>query len=524
MFLTNNVTFIGSVSYRRKSADEKYLFAYEHRSREALTTIEIFIQNHFSNFIFVLLEEKRLNPIPMKALCILFLLLIFNQSFAQDIPEKVVTSKVVEATVFLKGAQVLRSEKVTLTKGESIVKFTNLSPFIAPKSIQLKAGDELTVLGINHQQNFLDKSVKSEELLVLDKKLDDVDKKIELENTYLSILQEEIAFLQTNRLIGGKNETLNVATLKQAAEYYGSQLTALKLQTIERTGSVTGKVMDSEGQGLPGVTIIVSGSTIGTVSNFGGNYSLTLPNRASQLAYSSVGYISQTLSITADVMNVLMREDQVALNELVVTASGISNNRLKRMKGNEEVNFDVAIGQSPPMESIPLPIAQVENQTAINFEINTPYSIKSDSKNYTVDMVTYELPAFYQYFAVPKANNSAYLIAGVTDWEQYQLLEGEANVFFEQTFVGKSLLDVRYASDTLEISLGRDKMVTIEREKEKDFTEKSFLGGKKSATRLWKTTIKNNKSQPISMVVLDQVPVSTLEEIEVFLLLTVNTG
>jgi len=577
----------------------------------------------------------------MKALSILFLLLIFNQSFAQEIPEKVVTSKVVEATVFLKGAQVLRREKVTLTKGESIVKFTNLSPFIAPKSIQLKAAGELTVLGINHQQNFLDKSVKSEELLVLEKKLEDVDKKIELENTYLSILQEEIAFLQTNRLIGGKNETLNVATLKQAAEYYGSQLTALKLQTIERTstikellehknnlqsqinslsgekefstgevlirvdakmpatfsfelsylvdnagwfpsydirakdinspvnlhykanvkqdtkvdwdnikltfssaepsvsgvapelqpyllnyntpppsysqrtGSVTGKVMDSEGQGLPGVTIIVSGSTIGTVSDFGGNYSLTLPNRASQLTYSSVGYISQTLPITADVMNVLMREDQVALNELVVTASGISNNRLKRMKGKEEVNFDVAIGQTPPMESIPLPIAQVENQTAINFEINTPYSIKSDRKNYTVDMVTYELPAFYQYFAVPKANNSAYLIAGVTDWEQYQLLEGEANVFFEQTFVGKSLLDVRYALDTLEISLGRDKMVTIEREKEKDFTEKSFLGGKKSATRMWKTTIKNNKSQPISMVVLDQVPVSTLEEIEV---------
>jgi uncharacterized protein (TIGR02231 family) len=157
----------------------------------------------------------------------------------------------------------------------------------------------------------------------------------------------------------------------------------------------------------------------------------------------------------------------------------------------------------------------VENQTSINFEINTPYSIQSDSKNYTVDMVTYELPALYQYFAVPKVSNTAYLIAGITNWEQYQLLEGEANVFFEQTFVGKSLLDVRYASDTLEISLGRDKMVTIEREKESDFTEKSFLGNKKTASRLWKTTIKNNKSQPISMVVLDQVPVSTLEEIEV---------
>ncbi|GEO23997.1 DUF4139 domain-containing protein [Cyclobacterium qasimii] len=574
----------------------------------------------------------------MKALSVLLFFLIFNQSFTQEIPEKEVKSKVVEATVFLKGAQVLRKETVVLPKGESIVKFTNLSPFIAAKSIQLKAGGELTVLGINHQQNFLDKSVKSEELLKLDKDLEQVNEKIELENAYLSIAQEEITFLQTNRLIGGKNETLNVATLKQAAEYYGDQLTALKLQTIERnntikklleqknnlqnqinslagekefstgevlvrvdakvpgsysfelsylvdnagwfpsydirakdinspvslhykanvrqdtkvdwdniklsfssaepsvsgvapelkpyllnyntappsysqrTGSVTGKVIDPEGQGLPGVTINVAGSTIGTVSDFDGNYSITLPNRANQLTYSYVGYIPQTLPITADVMNVLMREDQVALNEVVATGYALN----RKMKGQEILNFKEDFDQSLPfMESIPLPIAQVENQTAINFEINSPYSIQSDSKNYTVDMVTYELPAFYQYFAVPKVNNTAYLIAGITNWEQYQLLEGEANVFFEQTFVGKSLLDVRYASDTLEISLGRDKMVAIEREKESDFTEKSFLGSKKTASRMWKTTIKNNKSQPISMVVLDQVPVSTLEEIEV---------
>tara|TARA_R110002124_G_scaffold287335_10_gene473329 strand:- start:36520 stop:38388 length:1869 start_codon:yes stop_codon:yes gene_type:complete len=574
----------------------------------------------------------------MKALSILLFFLVYNQSFAQEIPEKEVKSKVVEATVFLKSAQVLRKETVQLTKGESIVKFTNLSPFIAPKSIQLKAGDELTVLGINHQQNFLDKSVRSEELLKLDKDLEQINEKIELENTFLSIAQEEITFLQTNRLIGGKNETLNVATLKQAAEYYGNQLTALKLQTIERnstikklleeknnlqnqinslagekefatgevlvrvaakvpgsysfelsylvdnagwfpsydirakdinspvslhykanvrqdtkvdwdnikltfssaepsvsgvapelrpyllnyntapprysqtTGAVTGKVMDAEGIGLPGVNINVSGTTIGTVSDFDGNYSITLPNNASQLTYSYIGYVSQSRPIRAEVMNVVMKEDQVALDEIVVTGYGIS----KRLKGKSEgieANFDVDDAQE--LQSQPLPMAQVENQTSINFEINTPYSIQSDSKNYTVDMVTYELPAFYQYFAVPKVSNTAYLIAGITNWEQYQLLEGEANVFFEQTFVGKSLLDVRYSTDTLEISLGRDKMVTIEREKESDFTEKSFLGNKKTASRLWKTTIKNNKSQPVSMVVLDQVPVSTLEEIEV---------
>ena len=160
-------------------------------------------------------------------------------------------------------------------------------------------------------------------------------------------------------------------------------------------------------------------------------------------------------------------------------------------------------------------------QTALNdvsFEIKKPYTIKSDNESYAVDMESYELPAFQQYYAVPKINNNAYLIANISDWEKYNLLEGEANVFFEETYVGKTLLDIRYATDTLEISLGRDKQVSVKREKLKDFTTKQFIGSKKEETRAYKTVIKNNKKQAINMIVLDQIPVSQLEEIEVKLL------
>jgi hypothetical protein len=75
--------------------------------------------------------------------------------------------------------------------------------------------------------------------------------------------------------------------------------------------------------------------------------------------------------------------------------------------------------------------------------------------------------------------------------------------------VGKTLLDVRYASDTMEISLGRDKQVSVSREKTQDYTESQMLGSKKEEFRTWKTTVKNNKSQPVNMIILDQVPVST---------------
>jgi len=139
----------------------------------------------------------------------------------------------------------------------------------------------------------------------------------------------------------------------------------------------------------------------------------------------------------------------------------------------------------------------------------------SNNKNYSVDMEVYNLPANYQYYSVPKIDKDAFLIANVIEWEKYNLLEGEANIFFEDTYVGKSLLDVRYASDTLKISLGRDKNVSITREKAKEFTTKQFIGNKKEETRDWLTTVKNNKSQKINILIIDQVPVSTIEEIEV---------
>lgn len=132
-------------------------------------------------------------------------------------------------------------------------------------------------------------------------------------------------------------------------------------------------------------------------------------------------------------------------------------------------------------------------------------------------MASYSLPANYQYYSVPKINSDAFLIANITNWEKYNLLEGEANIFFEETYIGKTILDVRYATDTLQISLGRDKNVSVKREKQTKFTTKRFIGSKKEEIRDWVITVKNNKNQVINMLVYDQVPVSTLEEIKVII-------
>ncbi len=110
-------------------------------------------------------------------------------------------------------------------------------------------------------------------------------------------------------------------------------------------------------------------------------------------------------------------------------------------------------------------------------------------------MAVYQVPAYYQYYAVPKISNDAFLIAHITDWEKYNLLEGEANLFFEETFTGQTLIDTRHASDTLKISLGKDKNVGISRENLKDFTTRQFIGSKKEEIKSWRPPYATTKAR-----------------------------
>jgi len=127
----------------------------------------------------------------------------------------------------------------------------------------------------------------------------------------------------------------------------------------------------------------------------------------------------------------------------------------------------------------------------------------------------YEVKAQYEYYAAPKIEADAFLTAKVVDWQELNLLPGEANLFFEGTFLGKSLLDVSNAGDTLNLSLGKDKGVTVKRTLLKDYSSKRFIGSNKTDTRQYEIVVRNNKQQPVTIIIEDQFPISTQKEIEV---------
>ena len=279
------------------------------------------------------------------------------------------------------------------------------------------------------------------------------------------------------------------------------------------SNTVSGIVSDENDEPLVGVTVMIKGTTIGTATDLDGKYSLTIPAGGGDLQIAFIGYKTQILPINSNNINIRLEEDQQMLSEVVVVGYGVQSDASEVLQGRV-AGISVNSKSAAP-KPVPVPVAQVENTTSVEFEIKTPYTIASESKTTVVEMEHYSLPAEYEYYCVPKADKDAFLLANIVDWEQYNLLEGEANIFFENTFVGKTILDVRYMSDTLNVSLGRDKNVVIKREKVKEFTQTKFLSSKAEVTRDWKISARNNKRQPISMVLFDQIPVSTVSEIEV---------
>ena len=276
------------------------------------------------------------------------------------------------------------------------------------------------------------------------------------------------------------------------------------------SGVIKGRVLDSsDGSPLPGVNVIIKGTTVGTATDIDGYYSIPLTNNAHTLIYSFIGMESQEVSIgNNNEMDVSLNMDDRQLSEVVVTALGISRSSAPMGYSSRDYSYKKEtkkiIAASP-----------VVKQIDMEYKVTLPYTIKSDGKNQAVDMVAYDVPANYQYFCIPKLDKDAFLTAQITDWESYNFLEGEASLFFEEKYIGKTVLDTRSVNDTLEISLGRDKNIIVTREKVKDFSSKKLLGGNQKVMVTYEISVRNKKNLPINIKVKDQFPVSNTKEITI---------
>jgi len=121
----------------------------------------------------------------------------------------------------------------------------------------------------------------------------------------------------------------------------------------------------------------------------------------------------------------------------------------------------------------------------------------------------------FEYYSVPKLDKGAFLQAKLSNWEELNLVSGNAKIYFDGSFIGNSSINADLALDTLNLDLGRDRSLAVERKKIKEKTKERFLDDKRELTRSYTLTVRNTKSQAISIQVQDQLPLSNNKEIVV---------
>ena len=280
----------------------------------------------------------------------------------------------------------------------------------------------------------------------------------------------------------------------------------------EQIRNVSGVVRDNAGEPLIGANVFIKEySSVGVVTDIEGRYYIPVPQGSKTITVSYVGYVSKESSIKSDHVDFILDESNL-LEEVVITGSRVSK---------ENSNVSYAINGINTKELVvrdfAAPPAKVSYQpTTFSFTIDKPCTVNSSSVGSDIMVNMQEIPSVYHYWTIPKMEKSVFLTARLADWQKFDLLSGQINLYLEGKYVGKSFLDVRVAADTLDISLGRDKNIIVERTMTRDFRKKNFMSNKTTIEKKFAFEVRNNKGQPVRVTVQDHFPISTDKSIDVY--------
>lgn len=460
------------------------------------------------------------------------------------------------ATVFLSGAELSSFAKVNLQQGETDVLFTNIAGNVNQQSLSVGADNNVVIQSATFQNNYLVADVLSPRAKTIKDSIEQVEDSRSVTNNQLATVTEQIAILSQNRQVSGANTGLSVTELQKMLDLVKARLAGLlnekdKLAvTIRKTDEklVLLRMQLEEEQRKnfqPGGQLLVkfyspratqaNVSIAYVVPNAGWtpSYDLRVDNLHDPVklfykanVYQNCGVKWDNVHISLSTGNPNEGAQSPTLNPWYLSiinpetfSPGYLNsygavNAEPVMKAVEDAERMPSRAMKAPVPATMNNYVQVDN-SGINtsFDIDLPYSIPSDGQAHMVAIKTYQLPATYTYYAVPKLDRDAFLQARITNWEDLNLLPASTNIFYEGSYVGQGYIDMRNVKDTMNLSLGRDKKIVIRRERDKELKTVKTLGSNIRESFVYTISMRNTRKEAVTVTVLDQIPISNDKDI-----------
>jgi uncharacterized protein (TIGR02231 family) len=512
----------------------------------------------------------------MRNLTLVIIALLSVHFTAQaDDNEKKVQSKITNVTVFMQGAQIQRKANTTIPKGTSVIVFEGISPYINQQSIKASGKGNFTIMDVQYRYVYPEPlPVDNKEKDRIDAKIDRLKDSMSHLQLRINTVQEKKSAVVTEKrllinhpLLKGKGKPDSLNLLIGTMEYMEVKLKSLADRLLEISIVEAGMLKEQKlmnqrlyalqnylnnrprpnpnkpkHQVLVAVTskAQVSGSLeiIYKVNRAGWSpwYDITAKDAGEdlELVYKAAVYqnteedwsnvklrISNANPNQSNVKPVLPRwyinyyrkiQARVANKSpqrYFKKSAEISASEEKALSYDEVVESDKDAGMTHNYTQ------KMQNFSSIEFDIKLAYNIKSNGKTHFVTVQKHELKAEFQHYLVPKLDKDAFVVARITDWENLDLLVGSANIYFGNTFIGRTVIDPSIVSDTLEVSMGRYRSLAVKRTKLKAETKKQIVGANKVYTATYKIELRNNSANEISLTLEDQIPLAANAEIEI---------
>lgn len=492
---------------------------------------------------------------PILAL-LLFSTLLTNKVVIAANNEKDIKSEITEVSVFLNGAMVTRSANSNIPAGYTMLLFKGVSSKVAKQTIKADISNNVKVLSVEYLSKAITKGKQdSLKIKLLKDSINNISKELRKIDYQKAVFEAEKQAIEQNNILikGNTNAMMQVAELQKLSDLYriryaeiGKQLYLLNESkfALENKKKNTEQTIDTlKSVSKTTTTYLIQ---VFVKSNEAVTANIKLSYVAGGLAWApkydirvegvdnkiNIDYLANIINESGEDWNnvkvKLSTADPLQSANLPTlkpwtlnhnqgyNTNGINEGRLNdyspKKLGLSEAQQNsggIELAKGVTYEEVEVPAI------AIEFDIKDLQTIPSDGKPYLLDVTTYNLSASFEYFAVPKVDKAAFLLAQIVGWEKLNLMEGATSIYFRGTFVGSSYIKPEYANDTLDISLGRDNKVMINRVKIEDKDDQKFIGNNKREKLSYRIAIRNTNATPIKLTFIDQVPVSQEGDIEV---------
>jgi uncharacterized protein (TIGR02231 family) len=450
-----------------------------------------------------------------------------------------VVSKISKVTVFQSQAQIEASTSVALPTGRSIIVIEDISSTTDVNSIQVRGTGDFMILGTKFQQSLTStrQTKYTDQLNTITERIEEVDMllnvakaetnmieknaediKSETDGLFVKDFLEMIDFTRKQLIEVGKRELTLKKEKKELTEKKqklereiatigGNQQLSEILITVDAKKPVSSKIS---------LTYLVSSAGWNPtydIRSEGIDKNVSLNYRAN--VYQRTGVNWENVQLSLSTTNPRMNQTKPELYPQflsIYTPRPIMARNMKMSAAAPMAEADAVQGESMMLNEV---VSVSESTLSVNFNIDIPYSIPSTGNPELVDIQSFDLPAEYNFMAVPKFATNAFLIAKIKDWEKLNLLPGEANIYFEGAYIGKTYLNGSNTKDELKVSLGAAPKIIVERKELTNFKTKRIIGGNIKEEFVYEITVRNTSNSAVSLIVEEQVPISQDSRIEV---------